>query len=373
MTKPKLPTATILSCVSVVPELSVDLDLATAEAQLLSCETESQATKLAKLYRRTGVQNRGSVLLEREEHSGKLSVPFFPPLAEDNRGPTTCERNERFALHAPQLGIQAGADALSASGCQASDVTHLLTVTCTGFYSPGLDVDLIETLGLPVTTERLQVGFMGCHALINAMRAARGFVAADPKACVLVVSVELCSLHYQYGYDAQRIVSGSLFSDGAAGVVVAGSDFERSDAKIDSPKIAATGSCLIPGSREAMTWKIGDHGFMMTLSAAVPLLIEDNLLAYMTDWLFQNGQTIQSIGGWAVHPGGSRILDAVRNSLNLTDDQLAISRGVLKDHGNMSSATLGAVLKRFEDADVPRPWVMLGFGPGLEIEVALLT
>ncbi|SMP53187.1 Predicted naringenin-chalcone synthase [Neorhodopirellula lusitana] len=377
MTAPKMPTATILAVASVVPELSADLGFTTAAAQAMSCDNEGQAAKVAKLYRRTGVQTRGSVLLEREVATDAVSQSFYPPLADGTCGPTTRERNERFALDAPQLAIQAGADALESSGCQASEVTHLITVTCTGFYAPGIDVDLIETLHLPATTQRVQVGFMGCHALVNALRTARGLVAADPNSCVLIVCIELCSLHYQYGYDAQRIVSGSLFADGAAGVVVVGSDGPNAVATDSETStvamIQATGSCLIPNSRDEMTWKIGDHGFEMTLSAAVPRLIEENLLAYMTEWLAQNGQTIESIGGWAVHPGGVRILQAVQTSLGLAEDQLAVSREVLREHGNMSSATLGAVLKRFQEADVPRPWIMLGFGPGLEIEVALLT
>ena len=381
-----MPIARVLSVQTAFPQQSGNLALATANAQALSCETEKQAAKVAKLYLRAGVEQRGSVLLDKLPPSRdggsiqdeQLAVSFYPPLSESVAGPTTRERNERFAIEAPTLACGAGEAALQSAGCVPSQVTHLITVTCTGFYSPGIDIDLIETLGLPSTTQRTQVGFMGCHALINAFRVAQGLVSCDTKACVLIVSVELCSLHYQYGYDAQKIVSGSLFADGAAGVIVAGQDFKASrnsqpnSSASPSPDISATGSCLIPETRDQMTWKVGDHGFEMTLSASVPGIIEKELRPYLEGWLAERGETIESIQGWAVHPGGTRIVQSVQNALGLTDEQLAIPLAILRQHGNMSSATLGAVLKQFATDDIPRPWLMLGFGPGLEIEVALL-
>lgn len=381
------PVARVLAVCSAVPPNAADPDFATAAAQSMSCQDDQQAEKLAKLYRRSGVGSRGSVLIQQDD-MGEFFQSFYPPMKDCENGPATGHRNDRFIKEAPALACRAGADALAKSGVKPDEVTQLITITCTGFYSPGIDIELIERLGLPATTERTQVGFMGCHALINGLRVARGLVAAQPDACVLVVSVELCSLHYQYGYDAQKIVSGSLFADGAAGVVVVGRDF-RSDSRYDKSdsgfddecelgasapiaEISATGSCWIPNSRDEMTWKIGDHGFEMTLSARVPGLVEQHLRAFLTRWLDQQGETIESIGGWAVHPGGKRIVQAVQNSLDLDDEQVAISIDILQNHGNMSSATLGAVLERFELESIPRPWLMLGFGPGLEIEVALL-
>lgn len=371
-------SARVLAVESVVPAFTADVALATAAAKSMSCGNDREAEMVAKLYRRTGVQTRGSVLLERDEATGHVGQSFYPHASELPQGPTTAHRNERFAIEGPKLAVAAGHAVIRSSGCLPSDITHLITVTCTGFYSPGIDIELIDSLDLPTTTERIQIGFMGCHALINAMRTARGLTSADPGACVLIVSVELCSLHYQYGYDAQRIVSGSLFADGAAGVIVAGNQFEscteadRTTTAKTPVQIVATGSCLIPGSRDAMTWTIGDHGFEMTLLASVPSLIEEHLHDYLSEWLECQGESIESIGGWAVHPGGTRILTAVESALGLSDEHLAISRDVLRDHGNMSSATLGAVLQQFNDQSVDRPWLMLGFGPGLEIEVALL-
>ncbi len=230
---------------------------------------------------------------------------------------------------------------------------------------------------------------MGCHGAINGLRAASGLVAASPTANVLMCSVELCSLHYQYGYDPDRIVSGALFADGAAAVVLkrtgsdestlrmggsaaAGGAPSNGDSVTALGTVAATGSYLVADSRDAMTWRIGDYGYEMTLSAKVPGLIEKYLKSFLTDWLAANGETIESIQGWAVHPGGSRILTAAQSSLDLDEDALSVSRSVLSDHGNMSSATMLFILQRFAAQGRPKPWVMLGFGPGLEIEVALI-
>jgi len=380
-------TARILSVASATPPLQADLALSTHHAERMSCRTEAQAGKVRKLYRRTGVETRGSVLLEKSD-LGTVTQTFYPPLSNDPSGPTTARRNARFSSEAPALAWKASSDALRRSGVEPDRVTHLITVTCTGFHAPGIDVHLIDRLGLPITTERIQIGFMGCHALINALRTARGLVAAESDACVLICCVELCSLHYQYGYDAQRIVSGAIFADGAAGVIVVGSDFGTSGPAPPNPiaptmgEIAATGSCLVPDSRDAMSWAIGDHGFEMTLDASVPGLIEKHLPAFLKAWLAKqglakqglakHGDTLDSIGGWAVHPGGVRILQSVETALGLDPTRLEISRDVLRKHGNMSSATLGVVLGEFQSQSIPRPWLMMGFGPGLEIEVALI-
>lgn len=364
-------TAHILGVATAFPRHSASVEVATHYAQQMSCVDDAQAGKLAKLYRRTGVETRGSVLLE-EEPAGQITQSFYPSLSDDDHGPTTRDRNERFRVEAPPLAVSAAGQALEMSGCDPSQITHVITVTCTGFNSPGIDIELIEKLGLPQTTQRLQIGFMGCHALINALRAARGLVAADPDACVLVCSVELCSLHYQYGYNAQRIVSGSLFADGAAGVIVAGPDVDVAGGTEECANVVATGSSLIPNSRDAMTWLIGDHGFEMTLEASVPGLIESHLKPFLEPWLAKYGESVESIAGWAVHPGGIRILQSVESALDLNNGELDISREVLREHGNMSSATLGVVMQKFRERGVGRPWLMLGFGPGLETEVALI-
>jgi predicted naringenin-chalcone synthase len=211
---------------------------------------------------------------------------------------------------------------------------------------------------------------MGCHGSINGLRAAEGLVAANPGACALVTCVELCSLHYQYGYNADRIVSGALFADGAASAILKPEPTRAPETLVGG--LIATGSCLVPDSRDAMTWIIGDYGYEMTLRATVPGLIEEQLLAFLEPWLEAHGHSIASIGGWAVHPGGARILTAVEKAIDLPSAELEVSRSILAEHGNMSSATMMFILERFAHESRPKPWLMLGFGPGLEIEVALI-
>jgi predicted naringenin-chalcone synthase len=328
---------------------------------------------LEALYRMSSVKRRGSVLLESDALSSDdspLDQSFYPKAeSPDERGPTTGQRNRRFAQESLPLAKSAAVEAIAEANVDPSKITHLIVVTCTGFYSPGLDVQLIDQLGLSLETQRVQVGFMGCHAAINAMRVARGLIAADPDSIVLLVCVELCTLHYQYGWETDRVVSNAIFADGAAAMVISGSE-NANDYQL--PKIAATGSKLIADSEDAMSWNIGDHGFEMTLSAEVPGIIETQLLPFLTQWLARQNLTIRDIAGWAVHPGGPRILRSVQTALQLTDDDLAASRSVLANHGNMSSPTMVFILSEFAKANTARPWLMLGFGPGLEVEVALI-
>lgn len=381
-------SALIMGLGTSVPRFQVDCRTSAKFASQTSCVDPEHARKVDVLYRRTGIDTRGSVLLD-ETPGEDATNEFYPPALHPNdRGPSTKSRNDRYGTDAPDLAYRAALEALDGSGVATSEITHLITVTCTGFNAPGIDIALIDRLGLPHTTERIQVGFMGCHAAINGLRAARGLVAANPRSKVLLCCVELCSLHFQYGNDTDLIVSNALFADGASAMVIghgsgAGEspedridmeqiDMEQIDEQGRWGRVEATGSCLIPNSRDAMTWRIGDHGYLMTLSAQVPGLIERHLEGFLTAWLENYGETLDSIVGWAVHPGGSRILSSVETALRLDSDALTVSRGVLSEHGNMSSATMLFILQRFAAASVPKPWLMLGFGPGLEIEVALI-
>lgn len=393
---------TILGIGSALPRLRIDRQRAAEYAQTFSCHSDQQRRKLQVVYRRTGIGYRGSVLLEQSFETpaetlsdvspgGLVVQRFYPPARSANdRGPTTNCRGQRFAEEAPALANGAAAAALADAAVDAALITHLVTITCTGFHAPGIDISLIDQLGLPPQTERVQVGFMGCHAVINGLRVAHGLVSADAAARVLLCSVELCSLHYQYGFDADRIVSGALFADGAAAMVLGrpwqDGSAQQTPAPADAVPLAvatqtrsghtsqliATGSWLVPHSRDAMTWRIGDHGFEMSLSARVPDLIRTHLRPFLDAWLRRHGQSLQSIGGWAVHPGGVRILSAVEESLALPAAALETANRVLSEHGNMSSATMAIILETFAAESQPKPWLMVGFGPGLEIEVALI-
>ena len=350
------------------PHHSIERERSLEFAQTMLYQPGKEARALPALYRMTSVQTRGSVLLLAGTEGEPITQDFYADAeCPDDRGPSTKSRCDRFAMEAMPLASRACREALVDANIKPDAITHLVVVTCTGFYSPGLDVELIDELGLNPEAQRVQVGFMGCHAAINGFRVARGLIAAEPGAKVLMVCVEICSVHFQYGWDTDRVVSNAIFADGAAAVVLSGADEGET-----CPAIIATGSRLVANSKEAMSWRIGNNGFAMTLSAEVPGLIEATLRDYISGWLAKNQLTLGDIAGWAVHPGGPRILRAVEVSLELPPTALAESRAVLSEHGNMSSATMLFILRRFLDNEIERPWLMLGFGPGLEIEVALI-
>jgi predicted naringenin-chalcone synthase len=190
---------------------------------------------------------------------------------------------------------------------------------------------------------------------------------ADPAARVLACCVELCSLHFQYGWHEQQMVANALFADGAAAAV----GVPAAAAPANAWQLAATGSRLFPDSADAMTWNIGDHGFAMTLSPRVPDLIATHLRPWLEGWLVQHDLGVDQVASWAIHPGGPRILSAVEKALGLPREATAVSRKVLAACGNMSSPTVLFILDRLRDRRAPRPCVALGFGPGLVAEAML--
>ncbi len=188
---------------------------------------------------------------------------------------------------------------------------------------------------------------------------------------VLLCATELCSIHYHYGWNPQKMVANAIFGDGSAAVV--GGPCPSSASSADAWRVTATGSCLLPGSADAMTWTIGDHGFEMTLAKRVPGLIASNLRPWLEGWLARQGLTVDQVGSWAIHPGGPRILDAVEEALSLPREASAVARQVFAEHGNMSSPTVLFILDRLRRLGAPRPCLALGFGPGLMAEVVLLS
>jgi predicted naringenin-chalcone synthase len=341
-------------------------------ALALAGASDEQASWLPDLYAHTGIRTRYTFfsaalvrdVLEGTRHSGSV---FLPTGAADDRGPTTGERMKHYARHAPPLAEAAARQALEQSGLRANDLTHLVTVSCTGFGAPGVDVELIQRLGLPATIERTHVGYMGCHGALNGLRVARALVDADPAARVLLCAVELCSLHYYYGWDPQKVIAHALFADGAAALIGGWGD----EAPHASWRLGASGSCMFPDSAGAMRWTIGDHGFAMTLSREVPELIGKHLRPWLARWLDLQRLAVADVASWAIHPGGPKILDAVAAALDLQPADMAPSRGVLTDHGNMSSPTLLFILECLRQTGAARPCVALGFGPGLTVEAGL--
>jgi predicted naringenin-chalcone synthase len=362
----------ILGLGTALPETVVPQEQGRQLARRLCCRTDEQATWLAGIYEHAGVRTRHTVLgpdvlrdvLEGTRRSGSAFVPDGDP---EHRGPTTAQRMAQYAGDAGPLARAAARQALARAGLDPAAVTHLVTVSCTGFQAPGVDVELVRGLGLPADTQRTHVGYMGCHGALNGLRVARALADSDPAARVLLCAVELCSLHYHYRWDPQKVVANALFADGAA--AVAGGPAEL--APPGAWQACASGTQLFPDSAGAMTWTVGDHGFGMTLSRQVPGLIGARLRPWLTAWLGRQGLAVGAVGSWAVHPGGPKILDAVEATLGLSAPALEDSRAVLAECGNMSSPTVLFILDRLRGRGAPRPCVALGFGPGLTVEAAL--
>ncbi len=351
-----------------LPRHSIGLDESVHYAQEYFCTTEEERRKLLLLYRMAGVKRRHSVLLDGPEGPGVRHSAFPRPAHAEDRGPTMRQRMVIYERESVPLAVEAARAALEDAHLSPAEVTHLITVSCSGFAAPGVDIGLIKALELRPTVERAHVGFMGCHGALNGLRVGRGFTSL-PRARVLLCAVELCSLHYHYGWEPERVVANALFADGAAAVVGVPSD----SADDGEWRVAGTGSCLIPDSEDAMTWRLGDHGFEMSLSARVPELIASHLRPWMAQWLLEHGLALDDVKSWAVHPGGPRILTSVTKALGLPDHAVQVSKDMLRDHGNMSSPTVLFILKRLRIDRAPRPCVALGFGPGLMAEAVLFT
>jgi alpha-pyrone synthase len=311
-------------------------------------EDRRTATLFARMADRSGIDKRWSVLAP-EPGSRQIDPGGF----YHGISPTTARRMAIYAEEAPTLALEA----IGRLGPIAG-VTHLVVASCTGFVAPGIDQIIAARLGLPASIERTLVGFMGCYAGVAALRTAHHIVRSEPAAKVLVVAVELCTLHLQHDVRIEPLLAMLQFGDGAAAAIVS--------AEPVGLAITRTFSAALPDSADMIRWDIGDTGFIMTLAGAVPGRIADALAEPATR-IATIGDT--PVDGWAVHAGGRSVLDAVERALELPDDALAESRAVLADKGNMSSATLLFVLDRLiRSGHRTGNGVALAFGPGMAAE-----
>jgi predicted naringenin-chalcone synthase len=354
---------------------------AAASAEALGPTTDEERRQLKAIYRMARVRTRRSVLIDGVGPDGAPTQSFFPPRKDANdKGPATSVRMGLYEKAAGPLAVEAARAALADAGRRAEEITHLITVSCTGFVAPGFDIQMIRELGLASSTPRAHIGFMGCHGAFHALRAAKAITDATPEALVLVGVVELCSLHFQYGWSPDLVVANALFADGAGAVVASGSG-SGANARAASPaagggarwELAMSGAALLEHSNDEMTWRIGDHGFQMTLSSRVPGLIQRSLRPWLDAWLGGRGLGVDRIASWAVHPGGPRILESCAEVTGCTRQDFAVSHEVLSEFGNMSSPTILFILDRLRRRSAPRPCLALGFGPGLSVEGALFT
>lgn len=412
-----MSTASIIGIGTACPENTMTQTEALSMFTDIVCVDEREKRLAKVLFRKSGVRNRhlvvphtvayawcqpsavavsgdGSAAVRGELLKAPETLPDVVP--GKSAGPTTSERMQMYREFASGLALQSAELALADAQVEAREITHLITVTCTGFDSPGVDFELINRLGLPATTQRVNIGFMGCHAAINGLRTAMAISRSDPNAKVLMTAVELCSLHYRFQWEMEHVIGNALFADGSASVVVGNSEslrtpsaeiataatanFGAAKTRPDSTwKLAGCGSVLIPDSSEAMSWKVGDYGFQMMLTNEIGEMIQGALECWLVDWLGKFELTLADIDLWGVHPGGPRILSAVQDSLALTNDDLATSRSILERYGNMSSPTVLFILQDFVTAQFERGentsgsnCLLLAFGPGLVAEIALL-
>jgi predicted naringenin-chalcone synthase len=315
-----------------------------------------------KLFRRmvdrADIHHRYSVLAAAEDPSG----PSVDAHGFFRRGafPGTAARMQRYQAEALPLAL-AAVGRLDL-GPEVQRASHLIVTSCTGLYAPGLDLELAAALGIAPSVERTMVGFMGCYAAFNALKLARHIVRSDAEARVLIVNLELCTLHLQETSDLEQILSFLVFADGCAAAWVTA---EPSGLALDRFR-----TVLLPDSADLITWKVGDQGFDMHLSGKVPGAIANGLRPAAPEIL--DGAAIADIDLWAVHPGGRSVLDAAQNALELAPGALDVSRRVLADFGNMSSATIMFVLERLmATGSSGQRGAAMGFGPGLTAETLL--
>lgn len=332
-------------------------------------------------FDQSGIERRYSVIegFDGEDAAaGSLGAEFYDEKTRQLRTPGTRVRNELYIEQATPLFVDAARAALqSCPSLQPEDITHVVTVSCTGFYQPGPDYKVVRALGLNPHVQRYHLGFMGCYAAFPALRSAKAFCEADPDAVVLVVSAELCSLHVRTSNDPDQIVASSVFADGAAAAIVTSRPPEPGAAAL---QLDHFDTVLTPVGEADMAWKIGDQGFEMVLSSYVPKIIDQHIESALEPLLAREphlaAAPYKDIEHWAIHPGGRSILDKVESKLELRPDQLTPSRETLRDYGNMSSATVLFVLKNILEQPAMRSSERLcamAFGPGLTVESALMT
>lgn len=320
-----------------------------------------------RIYTQSGIEKRHSVVQDFEPNKhGQL---FFNGQIKSEPG--TAARNKVYEKESKKLFVDVARKLLADNPHISSDeITHVITVSCTGFYAPGPDYEIVKALQLKPSTERFHVGFMGCYAAFPAMKMAKSFCTADPDAVVLLVSAELCTLHFQFKNDVDNLLSGSVFADGAGGMIIS-----SKPPKKQAFEISKFASSLAPKGEKDMAWTIGDSGFDMVLSTYVPDIIQENLESVVQPLYEEYQLTKDDIDFWALHPGGRSILDKIESNFNLESHQTSASRETLAEYGNMSSATILFVLKKLLENDLQEGQRILpmAFGPGLTIESGLFS
>jgi predicted naringenin-chalcone synthase len=323
---------------------------------------------LSYLYSHSGINTRYSVIPD-------FTLPvdeweFFPKSKDLEPFPGLDHRMQWFNKYALPLSL-ASANKCINGVINKEEITHLITVSCTGMSAPGLELQLLEAMGLNPNTTRTAINFMGCYAAVHGLKMASDIVNSNVGAKVLVVCTELCSLHFQKAFTEDAITAPLLFADGSAAVLVCGNNDGNEGLRLDSFY-----SEVLKDAKDSMSWRLSASGFIMTLASDVPEIFRADIGSLKNRAIAKAGFTDSDIQYWCIHPGGKRILEAIAHGLSLSGEDLASSYRVLKEYGNMSSATVLFVLKDMWQnllANKGARTFSAAFGPGLTMESAIMT
>ncbi|MCC5928944.1 MAG: type III polyketide synthase [Cyclobacteriaceae bacterium] len=355
-----------------IPPFSI-LQKDAAEFMMRFLNIEGSEKRLIKaIYKMSGIEKRHSVIPDFS--LTPESFTFFPKNENLFPFPGTDDRMKVYSTEAVNLARSAIENCISNAGNSISytDITHFITVSCTGLFAPGPDIVLVEQLGMSRSVQRIAINFMGCYAAFNALKTADAICRAYEDAKVLIVCVETCTLHLQNSKEEDHLISGALFGDGAAALIVESSPAHHKP----SLEIKYMYCDLFFDGKSEMAWQVGNHGFEMTLSSYIPNLIQMGIGNLTSKLLDAAKLQISDIDFFAIHPGGKRILESIEKALGLSKDDNRFSYDILKNYGNMSSATvvfvLQAILEQLDKEDDGKNILSFAFGPGLTLESMLL-
>ena len=327
----------------------------------------TDSRKLSFLYHQSCIDTRYSVISDFGDSSGNWT---FIPDGDKAPGPCLDARMQLYTQEALPLSVAAVHDCLNGI-IEPGEITHLITVSCTGMSAPGLDLQLYEALNLSPNIYRTSVNFMGCYAAIHALKMAHMICKTEENANVVIVATELCTLHFQNEFTADNAASSLLFADGSAAVLVSNSPLSNTG----TLSLQSFFSQVALKGKNDMSWDISSKGFLMKLSAYIPQLIQEDIAALVNSALANENLTVHDITHWCIHPGGKKILEVIQKQLGLCDCKLAPARSILAKYGNMSSATILFVLKEMMKNMNGAPARIFGvaFGPGLTMETFIAS
>ena len=330
--------------------------------QLVYAMNNADNRKLKYLYHHSGIDYRYSVI---PDYSRDVNAwEFYSQTENLEPFPSLEQRISMFNKTAGPLSVTAIQECIHGL-INGDEITHLITVSCTGMSAPGLDLQVMELMDLPQNIYRTSINFMGCYAAIHGLKIADAICRSEKNAKVMIVCTELCTLHFQKEPTVDSIASSLLFGDGAAAVLVTNNEYNKKGLRLDQFY-----SEVISKGKKDMAWELSSSGFLMTLSGFVPELLEEDFNPLVTKALEKANVDRKEIAQWCVHPGGRRILDAIHRSLSFTNGDLKYSYETLKEVGNLSSATILFVLKKIMNSGLTSGQRVFGaaFGPGLTME-----